>query len=98
MLWLTHLPLTSEVGGSNPGQDPMWENCWLHSTALGTTDHDIIYMLLAISKPLSVLKRPCLIPLQGLEMAWPFRNGQIIDLAISNWPTIPLGCFDNSPV
>ena len=23
-----------------------------------------------------------LIPLQGLEMAWPFRNGQVIDLAV----------------
>ena len=29
-------------------------------------------MLLAVSKPLAVL-----IPLQGLEMAWPFQNGQL---------------------
>ena len=39
-----------------------------------------------------------LIHLQGLEMAWSFRNGQMIDLAISKWPTIPLGRFDTSPV
>ena len=34
-------------------------------------------MLLAVSKPLAVL-----IPLQGLEMAWPFRNGQLFPLAV----------------
>ena len=39
-----------------------------------------------------------LIPLQGLEMAWPFRNGQMIDLAILKQPTIPLGHFDTSLV
>ena len=39
-----------------------------------------------------------LIPLKGLEMAWPFRNGQVIDLAISKRPTISLGRFDTSPV
>ena len=55
-------------------------------------------MLLAISKPLAETATAILIPLQGLEMAWPFRNGQIIDLAFSKWPTIPLGHFDPSPV
>ena len=34
-------------------------------------------MLLAVSKPLAVLK-----PLQGLEMAWPFRNSQLFLLAV----------------
>ena len=34
-------------------------------------------MLLAISKSLAGL-----IPLQGLEMAWPFRNGQLFLLAV----------------
>ena len=34
-------------------------------------------MLLAVSKPLAVL-----IHLQGLEMAWPFRNGQLFLLAV----------------
>ena len=32
----------------------------------------MLHMFLAVSKPLAVL-----IPLQGLEMAWPFRNGQL---------------------
>ena len=36
-----------------------------------------IYVLLAVLKPLAVL-----IPLQGLEMAWPFRNGQLFLLAV----------------
>ena len=34
-------------------------------------------LLLAVSKPLAVS-----IPLQGLEMAWPFRNGQLFPLAV----------------
>ena len=37
----------------------------------------ILLLLLAVSKPLAVL-----IPLQGLEMAWPFRNGQLFPLAV----------------
>ena len=37
------------------------------------------------------------IPLQGSEMAWPFQNGHMIDLAVSKRPTIPLGRFDTSP-
>ena len=36
-------------------------------------------MLLAISKPLATA---VLIPLQGLEMAWPFRNSQLFLLAV----------------
>ena len=39
-----------------------------------------------------------LIPLQGLEMTWPFGNRQIYHLAIWKRPTISLGCFDTSPV
>ena len=42
-----------------------------------------MHMLLAVSKPLAVL-----IPLQGLEMAWPFQNGHMI----------PFGRYDTSPV
>ena len=37
----------------------------------------LVVVLLAVSKPLAVL-----IPLQGLEMAWPFRNGQLFPLAV----------------